>query len=132
MADQRGRADKILDFFDSSIMEQGGLDYATGLDILPGEFELRFDQGNDRKLVGKEAKDCRQNDGQGDKGEIEDGEIQRGIVDLRRGDAAGIEPFNDLDPGVLAEFPGQLAVPDINGKDFFRATLEQAVGESAA
>ena len=39
--------------------------------------------------------------------------------------------FHDDDAAVLAEFPGELALADIHGKNFGRAVLQQAVGEAA-
>ena len=39
--------------------------------------------------------------------------------------------FHDDDALVLPQFPGELALADIHGKNFCRAVLQQAIGEAA-
>jgi hypothetical protein len=43
----------------------------------------------------------------------------------------GILAFHDDDPGVLAEFPGELATADIDGEDTQRSVLQEAIREAA-
>jgi hypothetical protein len=54
-----------------------------------------------------------------------------GFAQLVGGDAADVGAFHVHDPLVGAQFPGQLAVADIDGIDLDRTILEHAVGEAA-
>ena len=44
---------------------------------------------------------------------------------------ADVRPFDADDPGILPEFPGELAVADVDGIDLRCPRLEEAVGEAA-
>ena len=50
---------------------------------------------------------------------------------MRPGKRTGIELFHHDDARIVAEFPGELPVTDIDRIDLRRAMLEQAIGESA-
>lgn len=47
------------------------------------------------------------------------------------GQLPGIGPFEDGDARILSEFPGELAVADVDGVNGSRAVLEEAIGETA-
>lgn len=46
------------------------------------------------------------------------------------GQVARIDPFQNHDPRVLPQLPGELSLADVHGDDTVRSMLQQAVGES--
>jgi hypothetical protein len=46
-------------------------------------------------------------------------------------EVTGVDAFHDHDPGVLAQFPGELGAADIDGIDEFGSVLEEAIGEAS-
>ena len=49
-------------------------------------------------------------------GRVDYGKIN-GILQVIRLQVSGVCPFHDYDPGILPQFPGQLAVTDVNSID---------------
>ena len=54
-----------------------------------------------------------------------------GRLEMGRCEGAGIGLFHNHHARVLAQFPGELALPDIDREDFGRSMLQQAIGETA-
>ncbi len=96
-------------------------------------FKLRFDQRDDFAVRPNKATAA----GRIFRSEMNEQSIDRQVGGsewlgkLRGGEVAGVGFFHDHDPAVLAEFPGELALADVHGKNLGRAVLEQAIGETA-
>src|SRR5207249_11154827 len=92
------------------------------------DFELRFDQGDDVARRAQKITDPREHQAQGDEGNVDDGEVRRcGELD----EAADIDPLQDDHAGVLAKFPRQLSVADVDRDHPLRATLQEDVCKAA-
>lgn len=93
-------------------------------------FKLRLDQGYQLGAGREQRQSRRQHLVEGDEGGINDAQI--GVcAESSRFQVPDVGAFQADHPRIDAEFPGQLAVTDIDGKNLCRAMLQQAVGETA-
>ncbi len=92
----------------------------------PPRLELGLDERDDPSPLAHELHDNGENQVKPDKRDI-----HRGQVDgFREGfHMADVRAFHDHDPGVLTQFPRQLAVPHIDGVNPTGAALQKNVGE---
>jgi hypothetical protein len=96
-------------------------------------FELRFHQGEDSTRTAQQCNGGGDYLSQGDEGTIGHHKV-RAVErhgEAKRGEMAGVGPFHDDNARVLAEFPGKLAAANVNGINFGRAVLKEAIGETA-
>jgi hypothetical protein len=103
-------------------------DAATG-DVFPAELELRLDEADDRAAVFEHGEDGGQDFGEGNEGEVGDGESAF-LADVGGDHVAGVELFFDDDARVIAKFPNELVRSHVDGVDADGSSLEQAVGEA--
>ncbi len=113
----------------------GGIGDDTGAAVGLGlaGLELGFDEGDDAAAGPDQGGERGKDLPQGDERAIGDGEVEGQLVrgEVGGGQLPGIGPFEDGDAWVLAEFPGELAMADIDGMNGVGAVLEEAVGEPA-
>ena len=89
--------------------------------------KLRLDEAEYLAAIGLEQRpDGREHQLEGNKRNIHHREIQR-LAQLLGGDIADVGALHGHHPGIVADFPGQLAIAHINGKDLPGALLQQAV-----
>ena len=77
----------------------------------------------------QERHHARQYEGQGNKGHVYHGEINR-LGNERPVYVPDIGPLEQDDSRVLAEFPVDKAIPDVNGVDALGSPLQETVGET--
>src|SRR2546423_12641664 len=93
------------------------------------ELKLRFDEREDHSVGSYQLERIRQDQSQGNKGNVDDAKVDC-IGNISAAKKTGVEFFADDYAWVAPDFPGQLAVPNINCVDFPRAALQEAIGES--
>ncbi len=92
--------------------------------------ELRLDQRDKRRPLAGERKRRRQHRRQPDKARVADDEIDR-FGDVLAAQSACVYPLANDDTRILAQFPGQLAMPDIDRINAPRTARQQHVGKAA-
>lgn len=105
-------------------------DDPAATNLLPGQLELGFDKGQDTHVCAEQGKQRREEESERDKRGVYNGQID-GFGDLRRSQMAGITPFKNHYPPILAEFPVEQAVPNVDAVDPRRPKLQQAIRETA-
>ena len=127
-------ADESAEFGEDAVVDGGVADdAATAVGFLAARLELRFDEGDEAAPGANEGGHGRQDQAEGDERAIEDGQVE-GVKAVAEGggdEFAGVDALEDADARVLAEFPGQLAAADVDGRHLGGAVLEEAVGEPA-
>lgn len=123
--------DKAADFFDGLELEGFVANDASAAHLFAGEFKLGFDEHDKISLWIQQSKDRGENQGQGNKADIGDREMER-RREVAWLEETGIDAFVNNDAGILSESPVELAVADIKGVDAGGSVLEQAVGESSS
>ena len=99
-------------------------------DVLPSGFELRLDETDGLSAVREPFSQYRQDDPQRDERDIHAREIHR-FRDLFFGHVTEIGPFQVHDAFVGPQFPGELAVADVDRVHLHGAVLQHAVGEAS-
>ena len=120
------RADAV----DDLLADGGVADNAPLADVVAAGFELGFDEGDGFAAGGKEAVEGREDEAQGDEGDIGDGQ-GGGLGEVAGFQVAGVAAVEDDDAGVGGESGVELAFADIDGEDLEGAMLEEAVREAA-
>ncbi len=120
---------EVADFFDGLLVECRIADDAAAGDVFSTELELWLDEADDRAAVFEHGEDGGQDFGEGNEGEIGDGEPDF-FADVCWHHVAGVELLLDDDSRVVAKFPDELVGSHIDGVDADGAALEQAVGEA--
>jgi hypothetical protein len=128
------RADESAEFSENTGMDSRiEDDAAAAAGFRASGFELGFDEGDEVSAGTHQGGDGAQEAAEGNEGTVENGEIEE--LERRRemggGKGAGIDAFKGQNTGVLTEFPGELALADIDGGDGRSAVLEEAIGEAA-
>ena len=99
-------------------------------DLRPARLELRLDEEHAVGAVARDAGQGRSHEPERDERQVGDEQVD-GIAHVGRGEVAGVAAFPDGDPGVVAERPGQLAGPHVDGQHRGGAALQEAVREPA-
>src|SRR5690606_20778771 len=97
---------------------------------LPADLKLGLDEGDQTGTRRGECEGRRQDDLEADEAGVTDDEVD-GLRNLGSSKVAGVGAFENDDPRVLAQLPGELAVADVDGIDAHRAARQQDVGEAA-
>jgi len=109
-----------------------GDDTRSSIDLLLAGLELGFDQRDNAAADPQKSGDGWQDESQADEGTVGHGDVQRSRgSEVIEGQAPCVGSFQDDDSGVLAEFPRQLTVTDIDRMHGGRTVLEKAVGETS-
>ena len=127
---QAAVGDAVRDVADDVAVDLDVADDAAFADVFPARFELRLDERDHRAACLEQRFDGRHDLEQGNEGDVNGDEID-GLADICNGDVADIGPFHVDDAVISPQFPGQLAIADVDGKDLGRAALEGAVREAA-
>jgi len=98
--------------------------------MLAAGFELGLDQRDQCGALGSERERRRQNRRETDKTRVAGNDVDR-LGDLPARQRAGVQALMDDDARVLAQFPSELTMTDINGVNPARAALQQHVGKPA-
>ena len=98
--------------------------------MLAPRFKLGLDQRDHGASVSQQRRDGRHDLEQGNKRHV-DGNKINGLADVFYRDVAYIGPLHIDDPFVRAQFPGQLAVPHVDGEYLGRPVLQGAVRKPA-
>lgn len=108
-------------------------DTLTAIGFVATGFELRFYQSNEKASGPQQGRGGREDEFEGDEGTIGDDQIEWGGLGSEgiEGEMTGVGLLHHHHAGVLAKFPGELAVSDVDGGDGGRAVLEEAIGEPA-
>ena len=93
-------------------------------------FELRLDERDGGRALGEAGGERREDLRQRDERHVHGRQVEEG-GELFGGKLAGVLPFDDDDARVLAQFPRQLIVTDVDSPYARRAVLQQAVCEAA-
>src|SRR5438046_10137316 len=94
------------------------------------ELKLRFDEREDHSVGSYQLERVRQDQSQGNKGNVDDTKIDW-IANIGAAKKTGVEFFAHDYAWIAPDFPGQLAMPNINCVDSPRAALQEAIGEPA-
>ena len=105
-------------------------DNALLADLVPPGLKLGLDQAEYLPRLLQELLNGRQNDFQRDEAHIHHGQIQW-LPQLLGRHIADIGLFHNHNSGIRTDFPIQLTITHINGKDLFRSLLQQAVCKTA-
>ena len=127
---QTAVGDAVRDVADDVAVDLDVADDAALADVFPARFELRLDERDHSAAWLEQRFDGRHDFEQGNEGNIDGNEIDR-IADIFNGDVTDISPFHVDDAVISPQFPGQLTIADIDGKDLGRPALECAVRETA-
>ena len=95
---------------------------STAADIFPLQFKLRFDQRQNHTALGYQLESTRQDQSQRDKRHVDHTKIDK-LRNVLAGKKPRIHFFHDHDARIVPNFPGQLAVANIDCKHFRRAAL---------
>ena len=129
--DRQRYADEKCGKFVKHLLMQPRIPHDTAFaDLTLTDLELRFDQRQDGGVRLHKLKDSRYDNSEGNKRNVDRDEVDR-FADGFKGQVADVGPFEDSNARVLSQFPRQLAIADIDGVNFVRAVLEEAVGETA-
>jgi hypothetical protein len=105
--------------------------HSASPDVSAGKLKLRFYERNNRHLCGKEFGDRRQQGCEGNKRYIHDRQVNLIAMEVCRSNISGIEAFEDNHPRVLPDFPGQLAIGNIDGMNLPGLVLQEAIGKAS-
>ena len=110
-------------------MHGGVAHHPAFADLLGAGLELGLDQRHQLGLLGGERERRREHGCQPDKACVAGDQVDRlGDRDARQ--VARIDALVDDHPWILAQLPGELAAPDIDGMDPGGAVRQQHVGKS--
>ena len=98
--------------------------------LLLARFKLGLDQAKNLTVLFQQRLDGGKNNFQRNKAHINNRQVQR-LSQLLGSHIADIGPLHDHDSGIGPNLPIQLAVANINGKDFSGTLLQQAVRKTA-
>ena len=105
-------------------------DDAAAADVFGLQLELGFDQGEDHSRWSYQLEGVRQDQSQRDEGDVDHAKVDRlGNVGAR--EVAGVQMFAHDHARIVADFPGELAVADVDRVNLRRAALQEAIGEAA-
>jgi hypothetical protein len=122
--------DEGADLFDRFFMQRRVADDAAFADLFFFQLELRLDETDDVAVRLQHFEDRSEDEGQGDKRNVDDDEVD-GLGKVRRGEVADVETLPRGDTLVAAELPRELVRPDVIGVDLRGTALKDAVGEAA-
>ena len=106
-------------------------DHALFAHFVPSGLELGLDKAQHLALAGfQQIFDSRKDDFQRNETHVNDAQVQR-LPQVLCLHIADVGPLHDDHTGVISNLPVQLAVAHIDGKDFFRSLLQQAIREAA-
>ena len=112
------------------LVDLGIPDNALLAHVFLAGLELGLDQAQNLTGGLQQRLDGGQHDLEADEAHIDNGQIQR-FSQIFRGHIADIGPLHDHNTLIGTDLPVQLTVAHIDGKDLFRALLQQAVGKAA-
>lgn len=118
------------EFLDDLLVDVFVADDSAFADVFGAGFELGFDENDALGPRGEQFEEGWEDEFEGDEGAV-GGEEFGGFGELAGGEVADVDAFEDGDAGVLAEFPRELAVADVDSVNPGGAVLQEAVGETA-
>src|SRR6478672_1989737 len=95
------------------------------------ELKLRLDQGEDHSVRSYQLEGIRQDQSQGNKGNVDHAEIDR-FRNIRLAEKSRVELFPYDHARIAPDFPGQLPMANIDRVNLSRAFLEQTIGEPSS
>ena len=111
-------------------VDLGVPDHALFAHLLLPRLELGLNQTDHLAVGSQNAPQGRQDQPQGDEGDVHAGQIQL-LRDLLMGEVPGVGPLQGDHPLIGAQLPGQLAVARVHGVHLGGAVLEHTVGKTA-
>jgi hypothetical protein len=112
-------------------MPNGGIAHHPAFaDVPAAGLELRLDESHKPGILGGERQRRRQYRREANKARIASDHVDR-LWDLDSGEIAGIQPLVNNDAWILPQFPGELAMTDVDGINARGAARQQHVGEAA-
>jgi len=104
--------------------------HAVFADFIPLRFKLRFDQGQNPRVIRDERQHSGNNGFERNERNVNNGK-QWFFIEVDDAVMSDIRAFDGDHARVFAQFPRQLAVAHIHGKHLPRAGLQETVGETA-
>ena len=99
-------------------------------DLVLPRFKLRLNEAQHLPCGLQKRLYDRKNQAERDKRYVDDRQVKR-LAQILRCNIADVRPLHDDDARVVADFPRQLAIAHVDGKDLACPLLEQAVGKPA-
>src|ERR1043166_1658412 len=93
------------------------------------QFKLRFDQGQDNAGGPDQLERARQDKSQGNKGNIDHAKIDK-FRDMLAGKKTRVRLLTNNDTRIVADFPRELSLADINRINLLCPALQKAISES--
>ncbi len=118
------------DAFADLAMERGVAHHAAFADAARADLELRLDEGDEARRGAASASAAGSTVSRPMKLASQTMRVGR-LGHLLRREVAGVAALAHDDARIVAQLPGELPVPDIDGIDASRAALQQHVGEAA-